>query len=188
MNSKIKGLIQKDKERASLIETKWVYKGCIIDLKLETYQFGDRMKVAEIIHHSGAIVVVPIDPEGRILLVQQWRRAVGEITIELPAGTIEPNEDPLDCAKRELQEETGFAAKKIAPLGGFFSAPGFCDEYLHLFLAEQLHPSPLEPDEDEMIDLLPVTVKEAKHMIEHNQIRDAKTIAGILRYLLCKNG
>ncbi len=179
--------IQRDLEKKSHVETKWVYKGRIVNLKLETYQLGDRTKVAEIIHHSGAIVIIPIDAEGRILLVQQWRRAVGEITIELPAGTLEQNEDPLDCAKRELQEETGFAAKKMTPLGGFYTAPGFCDEYLHLFLAEHLHHSPLEPDDDEMIDVLPVTVKEAKHMIEHNQIRDAKTIAGILRYI-CANG
>lgn len=182
----MRALIQRDLEKKSLVETKWVYKGRIVNLKLETYQLEGRTKVAEIIHHSGAIVIIPIDEEGRILLVQQWRRAVREITIELPAGTLEQNEDPLDCAKRELQEETGFAAKKITPLGGFYTAPGFCDEYLHLFLAEHLHHSPLEPDDDEMIDVLPVTVKEAKHMIEHNQIRDAKTIAGILRYI-CAN-
>jgi ADP-ribose pyrophosphatase len=178
--------IQRDLEKKSLVDTKWIYKGRIVNLKLDTYKLGDRTKVAEIIHHSGAVVMIPIDEEGRILLVQQWRRAVGEITIELPAGTLEINEHPLDCAKRELQEEIGFAAKKITPLGGFYTAPGFCDEYLHLFLAEQLHPSPLEPDEDEMIDVLPVTIKEAKDMIEHNEIRDAKTILGILRYLCAK--
>lgn len=178
---------QRDKERESLIDSKWIYQGKIVHLKLETYKFGNRTKVAEIIHHSGAVVIVPIAPDGKIILVQQWRRAVGEITIELPAGTLEANEDPLECAKRELQEETGFGARKVTPLGGFYSAPGFCDEYLHLFLAQDLHSSPLEPDDDEAIDLLPLTVKEAKQMIEQNKIRDAKTVAGILRYI-CLNG
>jgi ADP-ribose pyrophosphatase len=180
--------IQKEQESKSLVETKWVYKGKVVSLKLETYQLGDRTKVVEIVHHTGAIVIIPIDPKGRILLVRQWRRAAGEITLELPAGTIETGEEPLHCARRELQEETGFAAKKMTPLGGFYSAPGFCSEYLHLYLAEDLHHSPLEPDDDEMIDLIPVTVKEAKYMIEHNEIRDAKTVAGILRYILCVNG
>lgn len=179
--------IQRDKERDGLVDTQWIYKGRIVQLKLETYQWDHHTKVAEIVHHPGAVVILPIDPEGRILLVQQWRRAAQEILIELPAGTLEKNEDPVTCAKRELQEETGFSAKKIKSLGGFFSAPGFCDEYLHLFLAEDLYPSPLPPDDDEMIDLLPLTMNEAKKMIEQNKIRDAKTIAGLLRYL-CVNG
>ncbi len=178
---------QREKESKALVDTKWIYKGHVIQLKLETYKFENRTKTTEIIHHSGAVVIVPIDPNGKILLVQQWRRAVHEITIELPAGTLESEEDPLNCAQRELQEETGFGARKITPLGGFYSAPGYCDEYLHLFLAEELYSSPLEPDDDEAIDILSVSVKEAKHLIEQNKIRDAKSVAGILRYL-CLNG
>ncbi len=177
---------QREKEKRAHIKTEWIYKGRAVKLKLETYQFDKKTKVTEIIVHPGAAVILPIDPEGRIILIKQWRRAVDDIILELPAGTLEENEDPLDCAKRELQEETGFAARKVTPMGGFFSAPGFCSEYLHLFLAEDLTPSPLEPDEDEMIDLVPVTLKEAKQMIEQNKIRDAKTIAGILRYLCAK--
>lgn len=175
--------IQKEKEKHALTETRQIYKGRILELKLETYQFEQSKKVAEIVVHPGAVVIVPIDPQGRILLVQQWRRAVADILLELPAGTLEKGELPIDCAKRELQEETGFAAKKMTPMGGFFSAPGFCTEYLHLFLAEDLIPSPLEPDDDEMIDLVPVSIQEAKQMIERNQICDAKSVAGLLRYL-----
>lgn len=184
----MRSLSQKEKEKHSLVETKSIYKGHIIDLKIELHRFGDQIKTFEIVHHEEAAVIIPIDPEGKIILIQQWRRASNEILIELPAGTLDPGEEPIECMNRELQEETGFAAKKITPLGGFYTAPGYCDEYLHLFLAEDLHHSPLEPDEDEMIDLLPVTVKQAKHMIEQNQIRDAKTVAGILRYILCVNG
>ncbi len=182
-----KSKTQRDRERESLIETKWAYQGRIVQLKLETYRFGDRLKIAEIVHRPHSVVIVPIDSQGRILFIQQWRRAIGEVPIELPAGTIEKGEQPLSCAERELREETGFTAKKIKPLGGFHSAPGYCTEYLHLFLAEELHPSPLSCDDDEMIDLLPLTWKEAKKKIETNEIHDAKTIAGILKYL-CASG
>ena len=177
---------QRDQEQKSLVDSRWVYRGRIVHLRLDTYQLGHKTKIAEIIHHPGAVVIVPIDEKGRVLLVQQWRRAAGEIVIELPAGTLEEGEAPELCARRELREETGFAAKSMTPLGGFFSAPGFCDEYLHLFAAENLHSSPLPPDEDEQIDLLPTPLPDAIRMIEENKIRDAKTIAGLFRYQLWK--
>lgn len=184
----MRALTQKEREKTSKTDSKWIYEGKVISLKLDTYEIAGRAKTFEIVKHVEAVVIVPIAADGRILLIQQWRRAVEEITIELPAGTIEKGEDPIDCAKRELQEETGFSAKKIKPLGGFYSAPGFCNEYLHLFLAQDLHLDPLPADDDEMIDLLPVSAKEATRLIHENQIRDAKTVAGILRYILCENG
>jgi ADP-ribose diphosphatase len=175
---------QRDRERKSLVDSRWAYRGRIVNLRLDTYQSGEVAKIAEIIHHPGAVVVVPIDENGRILLVRQWRRAAGEIMLELPAGTLEANEPPIACAKRELQEETGFAAKTMTPLGGFFSAPGFCDEYLHLFAAEDLHFSPLPHDDDEGIDLIATPLARVIQMIQENEIRDAKTIAGIFKYQL----
>jgi ADP-ribose pyrophosphatase len=178
---------QRDRERKSLVDSRWAYQGRIVKLRLDTYQFGDAAKIAEIIHHPGAVVVVPIDEEGQILFVRQWRRAAKEIMIELPAGTLEESEPPEVCAKRELQEETGFAAREMRSLGGFFSAPGFCDEYLHLFLAEGLYSSPLPPDDDEGIDLVKASLKEAIRMIEENAIRDAKTVAGLFKYQLWKS-
>ena len=177
---------QRDQELKSLVDSRWAYQGRVIQLKLNTYQLEGRTKIAEIIHHPGAVVIVPVDEKGRVHLVQQWRRAAQEILIELPAGTLEKGELPEDCAKRELQEEAGFAAKKITSLGGFFNAPGFCNEYLHLFAAEDLYPSPLPPDDDEQIDLLPTPLSVAMRMIEENKIRDAKTIAGLFRYQLWK--
>lgn len=180
----MKSIQQREQESESKVKEEWVYKGRIVNLKLETYKIDDKLKVAEIIHHPGAVVILPIDNEGRLLLIQQWRRAAKDILIELPAGTLEENEDPLNCADRELQEETGYKAGKIKAAGGFFTAPGYCDEYLYFYIATDLTSSSLPPDDDELIDLLPVTVKEAKHLIQENRIKDAKTVAGILKYLM----
>lgn len=181
-----KSQAQRDLEKKSLVESKLAYEGKVISLRLDTYKLDKKTKVAEIIHHPGAVVIVPVDSHNRLILVQQWRRAAKEIMIELPAGTLEKKETPEVCAQRELREETGLTAEKITSLGGFFSAPGFCDEYLHLFAAEHLTSDPLPPDDDEGIDLLHLSIPEAIHLIEQNKIRDAKTIAGILRYQLWK--
>ncbi|MBS0626251.1 MAG: NUDIX hydrolase [Verrucomicrobia bacterium] len=175
---------QRDLENRSLADSRQAYKGRIINLRLDTYQFGERPKIAEIVEHPGAVTIIPVDSEGRIILVRQWRRAAKEILYELPAGTLEAGEEPIVCAQRELQEEIGFKAKKIVPLGGFYTAPGFCSEFLYLFLAEDLFPSQLPPDDDESIELAFVPIEEALDMIRQNQLRDAKTVAGILRYAL----
>ena len=178
---------QAARERVSLIDSHWAYQGKVIQLRLDTYDINGKPKVFELIHHPGAVVIVPMDPEGRLLLVRQWRRAIGQITVELPAGTLEKNEEPIVCAQRELQEETGFRANQLISLQGFFSAPGFCDEYLHLFIAQDLARSPLPADEDEGIDVVTLEIPEALSWIENEQIKDAKSIAGILRYTLWRN-
>lgn len=176
----MRSLEQKKREELLGKETTLIYKGRIITLELLAFSTG---KTFEIVKRDPAVVILPILPDGKILLIQQWRRAAAEIMIELPAGIIEKGEDPLTSAQRELREETGYRANRISPLGGFYSTPGFCNEYLHLFLAEDLHLDPLPPDEGECIDLMPVTPEEAKQLIAKNQIRDAKTVAGVLRYL-----
>ncbi len=177
---------QMDLERQNLVDSRLVYRGRIVNLRLDTYQIGKKTKIAEIVGHPGAVVILPVDEKGCLLLIQQWRRAASEILIELPAGGLEEKELPESAAQRELQEETGFAAKTLTALGGFFSTPGFCNEYLHFFVAEDLYPSPLSPDEDEWIDLLPTPLPDAIGMIENNKIRDAKTISGIFIYQLWK--
>lgn len=184
----MKSLEQRDKEKESKVKTEWLYRGKVISLKLETYEVEGQERTFEIVKHQGAVVILPVTADGRILLIQQWRRAAGEILLELPAGGLEETEEPIACARRELREETGYDAKTITPFGGFFSAPGFTDEYLHLFLAKDLYLNPLPADIGELIDLVPVTFEEAKRLILKNQIRDAKTIAAILRYFLCENG
>lgn len=170
-------------EKRGPIQRETLYRGRIISLRKETLHVeGENPRKWEIVEHPGAVVLVPVTAEGNILLVSQWRRAIGKIILELPAGTLEEKEGPLVCAGRELQEETGFKAGTITPLGGFYSAPGFCTEYLHLFVAEDLQESPLDPDDDEGIDVVSVSLDEALTMIDDGSIVDAKTIAGILRY------
>jgi ADP-ribose pyrophosphatase len=169
-------------EKENLQESKQVYKGKLLNLRLDTFKLGAKTKTAEIVEHPGAVAILPVDSHNRIHLVQQWRRAAKEIVLEIPAGTLNKKEDPLEAAQRELREETGFSSDKLTPIGGFFSAPGFCDEFIHLFIAEHLKQNPLPPDEGEEIDLITLSLEEVLRLIERGKIRDAKTIAAILRY------
>ncbi|MBS0652864.1 MAG: NUDIX hydrolase [Verrucomicrobia bacterium] len=178
-----KSTAQAEFEKSAKIERNVVYEGKTISLRNEVLMDGGKpVRKWDIVAHPGAVVVVPVTDEGKIILVKQWRRAVQEILLELPAGTLEKAEPPELCAQRELQEETGFKAEEIISLGGFYSAPGFCTEYLHLFLAKGLVESALEADCDEAIDLIFVSIDQAWTMIANRQIHDAKTIAGVARY------
>jgi ADP-ribose diphosphatase len=175
--------LQAEEELKGEWEKKQIYKGKIISLRADTLKsLGRPSHTWDIVEHPGAVVIVPITDEGDILLVKQWRRAAEKILLELPAGTLENGEPPLLCAQRELQEETGYRAHELIPMGGFFSAPGFCTEYLHLFLAKGLYPSPLPHDDNEAIDLVKMPLAQALEMIDAYQFLDAKTIAGILLY------
>ncbi|MCB1074199.1 MAG: NUDIX hydrolase [Simkania sp.] len=179
---------QKSETRAQLekeahIERQKIHEGRIITLAQDQIQYENgQEKTFDIVLHPGAVAMIPINAEGKMILVKQWRRAARQILLELPAGTLEAAEDPLECAQRELQEEIGFEARSITSLGGFFTAPGFCNEYIYLFLAKDLHPNPLVGDDSEEIDTVALTLEEAMEMIDQNEIVDAKTIAGIYRY------
>lgn len=179
-----KSLEQEHFEKSSQVARKEVYRGRTIALYCDTLQSASgKSKSWDIVVHPGAVVLVSVTDKGEIIFVKQWRRAVGKRLIELPAGTLEAGEPPETCAMRELREETGFRSGRIVPMGGFYSAPGFCTEYLHLFLALDLKPDPLEADDDEKIDLLFLPLKQAEEMIQSGEICDAKTLAGIQRYV-----
>ncbi|MDA1096707.1 MAG: NUDIX hydrolase [Chloroflexi bacterium] len=137
-----------------------------------------------VVDHPGAVVIVPIDAAGNVLLVRQPRYAASrEALLELPAGTREPGETPHETAQRELREETGFAASEWKQLGGFFSAPGFCSEYLHLFMARNLGSAEASQDEDEFITIERTPLVRIPDLIRAGQIEDAKSIAGLLRVI-----
>lgn len=182
MNSKAQE--QKEREESAPKTSALIHQGRIIALYEERFGFNPP-KTYDIISHPGAVAILPITDKGELLLISQWRRAAGKILLEIPAGTLEVGEESAACAQRELQEETGFRAACLTPFGGCFSAPGFCTEYLHLFLATKLEPAPLPHDEEEAIDLAPCPLDIALKMIDNGEICDAKTIVAILKYA-CK--
>lgn len=157
-----------------------IYKGRIIDLGIEEVALpgGLRIKL-EIVHHPGASAVVALDESRRVVLVRQFRHAAGGFIWELPAGIPHGGESPLDCAKRELGEETGVSASEWTPLGSILTSPGFCDERIHLFLARGLSDGEQRLDHDEVLTVTRVPLPSALAMIRKGDIVDAKSIAGL---------
>jgi len=136
----------------------------------------------EIVVHPGAVVILPLLGDGRVCLIRNQRIAVGEELIELPAGTLNPGEDPLETARRELAEETGYQAECWQRLHEFWMSPGILNERMHLYLATGLEPGPAAPEVGEQIRTLVVPWEEALELIDAGQIRDAKTLASLLYY------
>jgi ADP-ribose pyrophosphatase len=134
----------------------------------------------DIIEHGGSVVIVPMDADGNLLFVRQYRHAAGMELLELPAGTLEEDEDPAVCAAREIREETGFAADQIKKIGDFYLAPGYSTEFMHVYLAQELRHDPLEADADEFLSVEKIPLAEALQMAERGEIPDAKSLAALL--------
>jgi ADP-ribose pyrophosphatase len=161
--------------------TENLYSGKILQLNSEKFRTGNGIEVQrEIVHHPGAVCMLALSQHGTIFLVEQFRAPVKKILLELPAGTLEPGESPKTTAVRELQEEIGMKPHSITSLGGFYVAPGYCDEFVHLFLCTKLEPSVLAGDIDEEIKIVEMTLPAAVDAIKNATIIDAKTISGIL--------
>ena len=139
-----------------------------------------RNAIRDVVRHPGAVAVVALTDESRICLVRQYRTALGRVTVEIPAGKLAPGEDPLECARRELLEETGMEAEKIAYLTTIASSAGFCDELIHIYMATGLSFSKSSPDADEFINVDLVEVGELVDAVLDGRIEDAKTIVGAL--------
>jgi len=170
-------------EKQAAIKSHWAYDGKYLKVRQDLIQIpGRASEVWDIAATQGAVAVIPINAEGHLVLVEQWRRAISRITLELPAGMLDIDESLMDCAQRELQEETGYKAGSLLPFGGCFSSPGTFSEYIHLFLGQDLSESRLHADDTENIDVRPVSLQDALKMIEQGEICDAKTVVGILRY------
>jgi ADP-ribose pyrophosphatase len=142
---------------------------------------GRRTK-RDVVRHPGAVAIVPLLPDGRIVLVRQYRYAAGKTLLEIPAGTLEPGEDPLECAARELREETGFEAGEMEGLLSCFMAPGYSSEVIHFFVARDLREVGAELEPDEAIENEALELGEILERIRDNTIEDAKTIVGILSF------
>jgi ADP-ribose pyrophosphatase len=152
-----------------------------VSLRVDTIAPGQGEALTrEVVEHPGAVAIVAVSDDGDLVLVEQWRHPVAEVLLEVPAGTLGPAEEPLSCAHRELAEETGYTAGRMEPLAVFYSAPGFCTERLHTYLATGLLPGAQALDEDEAIRVRPVPRAEAVSMCLDGRIRDAKSIAAIL--------
>jgi ADP-ribose pyrophosphatase len=164
------------------IDGKTIYTGRVVRLEVDRVTLpGGGESVREVVRHAGASVILPILDDGRVILVRQYRYPVGEALLELPAGTLEPEEDPLECAARELVEETGHVAGSLNPLGRFYNAPGYADEKLLAVLATELEPTDGgELDPDENIEVVVVTSQELSQLISRGEIRDGKTLATLL--------
>ncbi|WP_434361483.1 NUDIX hydrolase [Parasalinivibrio latis] len=133
------------------------------------------------LHHPGAVVILPVDGNGSVVLLKQYRPSIGKWIYELPAGTIEPGEDVLECAKRELSEETDFQAAHWQSIGQIWPAPGFCDETQYLYFASQLSQAPGVLDDDEVLEVECKKPSDIETMIKNNQINDAKTIVAFYK-------
>ena len=171
-----------------LPESKRIYDGKVISLRIDKIQLssGDVFE-REVIEHPGAVAMLPFLDDGRLLLIKQYRHPVGEVLFEIPAGTLHKNEDPKDCARRELIEETGYEAGKLEELISCFLAPGYSSEKIHLFHASDLRRVGESPDIDEMIELYPISIEKVQEMIKTGEITDAKTISGISYLLLMRD-
>jgi ADP-ribose pyrophosphatase len=165
------------------ISTVYIYRGHV-NLRVDTVETPDgRRATREIVEHAECVAIVPVDESGNVLLVRQYRHAAGRELLEIPAGGIEPGEDPVSAVRREMSEETGYSPETIRRLGGFYSSPGFCTEYLHLFLAMDLVPNRLEAEDTGSIQVVRVRPQSLEGLIASAAICDSKSIAGIHSYL-----
>ena len=166
------------------LSSQLIYDGRAVKLRVDTVQTASgRETTREIVERSDCVAIIAVDANDNVLLVNQFRKAVEKELLEIPAGGIDPGEDPIDCVRRELREETGYLPQKVERLGGFYSAPGYCTEYLYLYLATDLTPSQLYAEDTESIKVVPMPISQIPSLIASGSICDAKSIAGLLTFL-----
>lgn len=164
------------------LDSQMMYDGIIIKVYKDNVELADGKKsFREVVRHSGGVVILAFKDEDTILLVKQYRYPTGETVLELPAGKLEKGEDPFEAAKRELEEETGYCANKWTDLGYINTSPGFSDEKLYLYLAQDLEYTHCHPDEGEIIQAFEYKYDDVLKMIDNGEINDAKTICGLMR-------
>jgi len=169
------------------LSSKVVFSGRAVKLRVDDVKLPDGRRTSrEIVEHSDCVAVIPIDADGNVLLVRQFRKPVEKELLEIPAGCIDPGEEPETTVRREMREETGYLPRKVERLGGFYASPGYCTEYLHLYLAYDLIPDRLQAEDSDSIELVPVPLNQVAGLIASGDICDAKSIAGLLLYLSFK--
>ncbi len=168
--------------KETTVSQETVYEGIIVDIRRDKAQMPDgRISNREVVVHPGGVAVFAIDEEKRVILVRQFRYAVGEVVLELPAGKLEPGEDPMESGLRELEEETGLRPGTIRSMGYSYSSPGILGERIHLFFATDLQQGDPHPDDGEFVEVIRVPYSELLDMVRRGEIKDGKTLAGILK-------
>jgi ADP-ribose pyrophosphatase len=171
------------------LSTQQIYRGRAVTIRVDTVQKASGTKTTrEVVEHPDCVAVVVLDEQGNVLLVRQFRHPVGKFLLEIPAGGIDPGEEPIDSVRRELQEEIGYLPHAIEKLGGFYSTPGYGTEYLHCFFATDLVSSRLVAEDTDDIELVRVPTQEIPYLIASGEICDAKSIAALLTFLFIREG
>jgi len=164
------------------ISSSILYRGRIINVRQDQVILpGGKAAIREVVEHPGAAAVLALDDQERVILVRQYRQPAAAVLLEIPAGKLDPGEEPLECAKRELAEETGLCGNSWRPLGWFYLSPGFCNEKIHLFLARELtstHPLPTA-DLEEMVEVISLPLGELLEMAAQGELTDAKTVIAL---------
>lgn len=167
------------------LNTEKIFTGKVISLQVEDVELPNgKTSKREIIKHPGAVAVLALTDDNKIVMVEQYRKALDKTIAEIPAGKLEAGEDPQACAERELEEETGYGCKEMDWLISFYTSPGFADELVHLYIAKGLEKKEdaASPDEDEFVNLMEVSLEEALSLLKEQKIHDAKT-AYAVQYL-----
>ncbi len=164
-----------------LLKSEILFEGRVFDIRRDHLKTpSGRAAKYDIIEHHGSVVLVPLDAQGNLHFVRQYRHATGSSLLELPAGSLEPGEEPLECARREIREEIGMAANQLREIGSFYLVPGYSTEYMRVFLATGLEESPLPPDVDEYLSVEKIPFIKALEMARKGEIPDAKSLAALL--------
>jgi ADP-ribose pyrophosphatase len=170
--------------REKILSSRTVFEGRAVSLSVKTVEKGPGVTVTrEIVEHRDCIAAVVLDDDGNVVMVRQFRIPTGKDLLEIPAGVMEEGESPDECVRRELQEEIGYLPQKISRMGGFYAAPGYCTEYINVFLASGLKESRLVAEDTDEIEVVMVPVAKIIGMIDSGEICDAKSVAGLLRFL-----
>ncbi len=163
------------------VSSRRIFDGKILSLRVDTVALSSGIEATrEVIEHGPAVAIVPVDDTGNVHLVKQYRKAIGDSLLEVPAGRMERGEDPAEAARRELGEETGLKAGKLDFLGSYFTTPGFTDEEMYTFLATDLREGEAHPDEDEEVERVIMPLEQAVGMVKNGDLHDGKSIAALL--------
>ena len=178
-----------DADLEPTIESNRVYEGRIVNLRVDTVRLPTgRVTTREIAEHGNSVCIVPIDAEGNVLLVRQYRKPAEDTLLEVPAGGMDPGESPRDSALRELQEEIGYTADDLRPLSSFWLAPGWCTEFMYAYIATGLRPAKLAADDDENITVERIPLGDVPILIQSGQVKDAKSILSLVMTLNLVDG